>query len=83
MSRARGLAPATGVEVEGMLWASEASATLTDRELEIARLVAHGATNRQVAAELGLSVRTVDNHLYRVYRKLGASGRESLARRLG
>ena len=83
LARARAMVPGTGVEIEGLLASAEPSAALTDRELEIARLVAHGATNRQVAAELGLSVRTVDNHLYRVYRKLGASGREALARRMG
>lgn len=57
-------------------------AGLSARELEIARLVAGGASNRQVAETLGVSVRTVDNHLYRIYRKVGVSDRESLARRI-
>jgi DNA-binding CsgD family transcriptional regulator len=55
---------------------------LSGRELEIARLVAAGSSNRQVAEALGVSVRTIDNHLYRIYRKVGVSDRESLARRI-
>ncbi|GIG39458.1 helix-turn-helix transcriptional regulator [Cellulomonas phragmiteti] len=57
-------------------------ASLSAREVEVARRVAAGAQNREVAAALGVSVRTVDNHLYRIYRKLGVTDREGLARRL-
>ena len=52
---------------------------LTPREEQVARLAANGSSSREVAARLGLSVRTVDNHLRRVYRKLGLGGREGLA----
>lgn len=52
---------------------------LTERELEVARAVAAGDTSREVAANLGRSVRTVDNHLASVYRKLGVSRRSDLA----
>jgi DNA-binding CsgD family transcriptional regulator len=52
---------------------------LSDREAEIASLAAAGATSRQIAERLVLSVRTVDNHLAAVYRRLGLSGRDGLA----
>ncbi|MGR6919516.1 LuxR C-terminal-related transcriptional regulator [[Actinomadura] parvosata] len=51
---------------------------LTPREREIARLAASGMSNRQIAQELVLSARTVDNHLARVFSKLGISSREGL-----
>ena len=47
----------------------------------MARLVATGKTNREVAAELLLSVKTVEVHLTRIYAKLGVSSRSQLARR--
>jgi DNA-binding CsgD family transcriptional regulator len=42
--------------------------------------VAAGLTNREVANRLGLSVRTVDGHLYRIFAKLGIEDRDQLAR---
>jgi non-specific serine/threonine protein kinase len=45
-------------------------AGLTERELEILRLVAAGKSSRQIAAELVLSVRTVERHISNLYRKL-------------
>ena len=45
----------------------------------MARLVATGKTNREVAAELLLSVKTVEVHLTRIYAKLGVSSRSQLA----
>ncbi|WP_394941426.1 LuxR C-terminal-related transcriptional regulator [Psychromicrobium sp. YIM B11713] len=51
---------------------------LTKRERTIVSLVAKGATNREIAESLTLSVRTVEGHLYRSYAKLGVSGREDL-----
>lgn len=71
-----------GGDLNGALDAVGPVAGLSARELEIARLVAAGSTNRQVAQALGVSVRTIDNHLYRIYRKVGVSDRESLARRI-
>lgn len=51
---------------------------LTRREHEIARLVATGLTNRQVAEHLVISVRTVDNIVHHVYQKLSISRRQEL-----
>ncbi len=53
---------------------------LTPQEEEIAKLVAEGATNREVARELFLSAKTVEYHLTRVYRKLGVRTRNELPR---
>ncbi len=52
-----------------------ASLGLTDRELEVLRLVATGRTNRAVAAELVLSERTVDRHVSNIFVKLDVSSR--------
>lgn len=52
---------------------------LTKREREIAMLAAEGLTSREIAERLFVSVRTVDNHLARVYDKLGVKGRDALA----
>ena len=57
--------------------------TLTDRELEIASLAADGLTSKQIAEQLHLSSRTVDNTLRRVYTKLGIAKRQQLAGALG
>jgi DNA-binding CsgD family transcriptional regulator/energy-coupling factor transporter ATP-binding protein EcfA2 len=51
---------------------------ITDREREIAMLVAGGLSNREIADQLSLSVRTVDGHLYRTFVKLGIERREQL-----
>ena len=53
---------------------------LTAREREIATLAGAGATNREIAGRLVVSVRTVENHLHRVYGKLGIESREDLRR---
>ncbi|MGZ4660302.1 MAG: LuxR C-terminal-related transcriptional regulator [Arthrobacter sp.] len=51
---------------------------LTRREQEIAALVQASASNREIALQLGLSLRTVEGHLYRMFAKLGISHREDL-----
>jgi DNA-binding NarL/FixJ family response regulator len=48
---------------------------LTQRELQVLRLVARGATNRSIAAELVLSERTIDRHVSNVFAKLRVSSR--------
>ncbi|MEO3746179.1 LuxR C-terminal-related transcriptional regulator [Plantactinospora sp. B5E13] len=51
---------------------------LTDRERQIARLAARGLASRNIAEQLYISTRTVENHLQRVYNKLGVTGRGEL-----
>jgi LuxR family transcriptional regulator, maltose regulon positive regulatory protein len=52
---------------------------LSPTEERVARLVVAGRSNPEVAEELGLSRKTVEWHLSRVYRKLGARSRAELA----
>ena len=54
--------------------------TLTDRETEVLRLVAKGLTARQIGTRLGLSHRTVENHVQSTLRKLQLANRVELAR---
>ncbi|MGW5927559.1 LuxR C-terminal-related transcriptional regulator [Streptomyces anulatus] len=58
-------------------------AALTPQQLRIARCVAEGSTNREVALRLSLSPRTVDHHLRNVFAALGIRSRTELARLLG
>ena len=51
---------------------------LSGREREVAELVSRGKSNRQIAAAAGVSVRTVDNQVQSIYRKLGLDGRDAL-----
>jgi DNA-binding CsgD family transcriptional regulator len=53
---------------------------LTEQELQIVHFVAQGLTNREVAAQLFLSPRTIAAHLRNIFRKLGISSRTQLAR---
>jgi DNA-binding CsgD family transcriptional regulator/tetratricopeptide (TPR) repeat protein len=61
-----------------LLAAGQRTAALTARERGIAALAAKGTPSRQIAEGLSLSVRTVENHLQRVYTKLGVSNRREL-----
>lgn len=55
---------------------------LTPRELEIVRLAGQRLGDKEIALQLNLSPRTVQNHLHRAYEKLGVSDRLQAARRL-
>jgi DNA-binding NarL/FixJ family response regulator len=48
---------------------------LTDRELQVLRLLVAGNTNKSIANELFLSERTIDRHVSNIYTKLGVSSR--------
>jgi len=52
---------------------------LTDREREIASLIAYGLSNKQIAERLVVSVRTVEGHIYRACTKLDITDRSMLA----
>ena len=60
--------------------AADPLARLTPQELQVVRLAAAGASNKQIGAQLFLSPRTVGFHLYRAFPKLGVTSREELAR---
>jgi DNA-binding CsgD family transcriptional regulator len=76
--RARRELRATGQTVRRRDDASSVELTLQERQ--VAALVAEGATNREVAAQLFLSPRTVEYHLRNVFMKLGISSRAELVR---
>jgi DNA-binding CsgD family transcriptional regulator len=61
---------------------ASAASRLTPQELAVARLAASGRTNRQAAAELVVSVKTVEYHLAKVYTKLAITSRSELGSRL-
>lgn len=56
---------------------------LSQRELDVARLVGAGQTNQQIARNLGLSHKTVETYLTRIFKKLGASSRSQVAAEIG
>jgi two-component system response regulator DctR len=57
-------------------------AELTERELEVMRLVTEGHPNKRIADELGISVRTVEVHRARVFEKMDVKSAVELANRL-
>ncbi|MGA9371172.1 MAG: helix-turn-helix transcriptional regulator, partial [Solirubrobacterales bacterium] len=61
----------------------EGVASLSAREREVAELVSLGHTNKEIAAELYLSEKTVESHLSRIFGKLGASRRAQVAAAMG
>ena len=58
---------------------TDATDQLTPQELQVARLVAEGLSNREIAGRLFVSPRTISSHLYRIYPKVGVSSRTELA----
>ena len=76
---ARALRAAGGRITAGTLRAGGTSGELSDRERRIAELVASGHSNKEVAATLYLSPKTVENNLSRIYAKLGVRTRTELA----
>lgn len=76
--RANGELQATGERVSKR--SGESGTELTPQEMQVARLVAEGSSNREVAAQLFISSNTVEYHLQKVFRKVGVSSRTQLAR---
>lgn len=68
-----------GIDPDELLGTQASRAGLSPRELDVALLVADGLANPEIADRLGLSVKTVENHLNRILRKLGVSDRASVA----
>ena len=62
---------------------SETLAVLTIAERGVAMLALDGLSNRQIAEELLVSVKAVEGHLSKIYRKLGVSSRRALADTIG
>jgi DNA-binding CsgD family transcriptional regulator len=63
--------------------AAEGVEALSGREREVADLVAEGRTNKEIAAELFLSAKTIENHMSRIFAKLGVSKRTQVAAAIG
>ena len=59
----------------GYTGAASFSPSLTTRQCEILRLLQQGLDNQTIARQLGLSVKTIENHLTRLYRQLGVQSR--------
>jgi DNA-binding NarL/FixJ family response regulator len=66
--------------ISGRIAATDSDLTAAERP--VAELAAQGLRNKEIAGSLHLSVKTVETHLSRAYRKLGVSSRAELARRL-
>ncbi|MER7484352.1 AAA family ATPase [Streptomyces sp. NPDC126497] len=77
--RARAELDATGGTTPGPEAAGGALSVLTAQERKIIRLAARGLSNRDIAAQLFLSPRTVGYHLYKAFPKLGVTARTELA----
>ena len=77
--RARTELGATGTQAPAPGRARGAAGLLTPQEAQIVRLAAQGLSNRDIAAQLFLSARTVGYHLYKAYPKLGVASRSELA----
>jgi len=79
LARAREMLSECGGARTPMLDLTGIHAELTERELQVARFAADGCSGQDIADRLGLSRRTVNNHLGRVYAKLGLTGRQDLS----
>ncbi|WP_328414555.1 helix-turn-helix transcriptional regulator [Micromonospora sp. NBC_00389] len=78
--RARAELRASGDAAPARTAGQDALGRLTPQELQIVRLAAEGVSNRDIAAQMFLSHRTVEYHLYKAYPKLGVGSRTELAR---
>ncbi len=74
------LNPALGARIARAPAEPEAPDDLSDRELEVLRMIALGHTNAEIGEQLFLSVRTVETHRSHIQQKLGRSSRAELVR---
>jgi DNA-binding NarL/FixJ family response regulator len=81
--RALRLAARCGGAVTPAIRSAAGPLPISDREREIAGLIAAGLSNREIADRLTVSIRTVEGHIYRASVKLGISDREELAEIVG
>ncbi len=79
----RSLGKRTTGAKRGQAEIGEGIASLSEREGEVARLVAEGETNKQIAAELFLSEKTIEKHIARIFGKLEVSKRTQIAAAIG
>ncbi|GLC06563.1 transcriptional regulator [Mycobacterium kiyosense] len=77
-TRAAALAQRCGANTAALRQAVEPLA-LTERECQIVMLIGKGLSSREIAGRLGLSVRTVESHIYRAMSKTGTTSRDELA----
>lgn len=83
MERARAMMKTLGLRLPSRESGSgKRAAKLTDRETDIARLVAARKSNKEIAVALGISARTVTTHVANIFSKLGVSSRGELADRV-
>jgi DNA-binding CsgD family transcriptional regulator/tetratricopeptide (TPR) repeat protein len=86
MERAREMMKLLGIRPPARVAPGDAAgrraSKLTEREMDIARLVMARKSNKEIAAALGLSVRTVTTHVANIFGKLGVSSRGELADRV-
>jgi DNA-binding NarL/FixJ family response regulator len=78
-ARARALFEQVGARLDAhdidTSWRTRRPAGLTDREVEVLRLIASGQANKEIAAHLHLSAQTVSRHLTNIFNKIGVTSR--------
>lgn len=72
------IAPATNARRKPVRWLAALEFNLTDRQIEIVRLVATGMQYKHVAIQLGISERTVRTHMDEIYKRTGLSNNTML-----
>jgi DNA-binding CsgD family transcriptional regulator len=75
LERARDLSGVAGAEQPAEAPAGPAAAGLSEREVEVSRLVLAGRTHREIGAQLYIAPKTVEHHVARIRAKLGATTR--------
>jgi DNA-binding NarL/FixJ family response regulator len=74
------ISPAIAQQLVAAFSGGSAASALTSREMEVLRLIAEGPSSKEIAAQLGVSVRTVDSHRARLMQKLGIRKATGLVR---